>query len=155
MAAYAAIGTNVDTASPSTRTVIWVFKPEQTTPCFTHERMSPCYTGTVIKNGLNDFEFAVPLSDKQKEEMSTASSFSATPTTVTPTPWWGSWYTAHHSVSSHLANVYTFIGSTWRGCPAVTGMLLAFPLFSAPSVKAGMCSGYVKGNHAVCSTCAN
>ncbi len=79
-------------ASSSTRTAIWVFKPEQTAPCFTHDRMCPCYPGTVIKNGLDDFEFAVPLSDKQKQELSTASSFSVTPTTVTPTPWWGSWW---------------------------------------------------------------
>ncbi len=88
----AAIGANGDISKFLEKNGYRVFKPEQTAPCFTHDRMCPCYPGTVIKNGLGDFEFAVLLSDKQKQELSTASSFSVTPTTVTPTPWWGSWW---------------------------------------------------------------
>ncbi len=75
MATDAAIGANGDISKFLDKNGYWVFKPEQTAPCFTHDRMCPCYPGAVIKNGLDDFEFAVPLSGKQKEEMSTASSF--------------------------------------------------------------------------------
>jgi hypothetical protein len=92
MATDAAIGANEDISKFLDKNGYWVFKSEQTAPCFTHARMCPCYPGTVIKSGLENFKLDVPLSDMQKKHMSTASSFSVPPTTPTPTPWWGSWW---------------------------------------------------------------